>query len=333
MSTTEVQAATPHSRVGNVYMKLENQVIPVSDVDRSKQFYEAWVGGWTTTSLRWKPFASSSSAPGFWNVGHIRQGTHHGRAGLGAGSAGRLRHRSRACRTRRPWHQRGDVWHGPPFPVEARQPGVDPERASYGSFSSFNDPDGNLWLVQEVTTREPGRVTGAAFASTTDLEGALRRAESAHAEHEQGTATGSRPSWPSACATRTRRRGTPRTWWRSRPGQTCLRDRPGACRGWPAAAGHLRQVDPPYFSLRCWRPRRFPAGSLCFRVHVRVGLLEGIADEQLERRVSTKGRTGPRAGGRRACAPYLGAGSRQRAWRAVGPYRAPDDYELERSVA
>ncbi len=51
-----------------------------------------------------------------------------------------------------------DVWHGPPFPPEARQPGVDPERTSYGSFFSINDPDGNLWLVQEVTTRLPGRV-------------------------------------------------------------------------------------------------------------------------------------------------------------------------------
>ena len=50
------------------------------------------------------------------------------------------------------------IWHGPPFPVEARQPGPDPERASYGSFCSFADPDGNLWLVQEVTTRRPGRV-------------------------------------------------------------------------------------------------------------------------------------------------------------------------------
>ena len=51
-----------------------------------------------------------------------------------------------------------NVWHGPPFPVEARQPGPDPERTSYGSFCSFTDPDGNLWLVQEVTTRLPGRV-------------------------------------------------------------------------------------------------------------------------------------------------------------------------------
>jgi hypothetical protein len=51
-----------------------------------------------------------------------------------------------------------DIWHGPPFPVEARQPGIDPERTSYGSFCSFTDPDGNLWFVQEVTTRLPGRV-------------------------------------------------------------------------------------------------------------------------------------------------------------------------------
>ena len=59
-----------------------------------------------------------------------------------------------------------DVWHGPPFPVEARQPGPDPERASYGSFCSFQDPDGNLWLVQEVTTRLPGRIDPTETAFT-----------------------------------------------------------------------------------------------------------------------------------------------------------------------
>jgi len=51
-----------------------------------------------------------------------------------------------------------DVWHGPPFPLEARQPGRDPERTSYASFCSFADPDGNTWLAQEVTTRLPGRI-------------------------------------------------------------------------------------------------------------------------------------------------------------------------------
>jgi hypothetical protein len=50
-----------------------------------------------------------------------------------------------------------DIWHGPAFPVQARQPGPDPERTSYGSFFSVTDPDGNTWLVQEVTTRLPGR--------------------------------------------------------------------------------------------------------------------------------------------------------------------------------
>jgi len=50
-----------------------------------------------------------------------------------------------------------DMWHGAPFPPEARLPGPDPKRTSYGSFFAFNDPDGNAWLVQEVTTRRPGR--------------------------------------------------------------------------------------------------------------------------------------------------------------------------------
>ena len=62
-------------------------------------------------------------------------------------------------------------------------------RTSYGSFFSFTDPDGNAWLVQEVTTRLPGRVdaAGTAFASAADLAGALRRAEVAHRAHEERT--------------------------------------------------------------------------------------------------------------------------------------------------
>src|SRR5262249_7928186 len=77
------------------------------------------------------------------------------------------------------------VWHGPPFPVEARQPGPDPQRTSYGSFLTFTDPDGNTWLVQEVTTRLPGRMNDAetGYVSAADLESALQRAEAAHREH------------------------------------------------------------------------------------------------------------------------------------------------------
>ena len=77
-----------------------------------------------------------------------------------------------------------DIWHGPPFPVEARQPGPDPERASYGSFFSFTDPDGNIWITQEVTTRRPGRIDAGetGYVSAADLQAALLRAEAAHRE-------------------------------------------------------------------------------------------------------------------------------------------------------
>jgi hypothetical protein len=73
----------------------------------------------------------------------------------------------------------------------------DPERRSYRSFASFNDPDGNGWLLQEVTARLPGRVDAdhTTFTSTTELASALRRAEAAHGEHEKRT--GQRDAdWP-----------------------------------------------------------------------------------------------------------------------------------------
>ena len=190
MSTTEEQTASPDPSVGKVDMKLENHVIAVSDVDRSKQFYERL--GWRLDDdaapleglriVQFTPPGSGTSvtfgkgltaaAPGSALAGLIVsdiEAAHDELIGRGTDAS--------------------DVWHGPPFPPEARQPGVDPERTSYGSFFSFNDPDGNVWLVQEVTTRLPGRVdaAGRAFASTADLEGALRRAEAAHGEHEQRT--------------------------------------------------------------------------------------------------------------------------------------------------
>ena len=190
MSTTEAQTAGPDARVGKVDMNLEIHVIPVSDVDRSKQFYESL--GWRLDDdaapldglriVQFTPPGSGTSvtfgkgltaaAPGSALAGLVVsdiEAAHDELVGRGIDAS--------------------DVWHGPPFPPGARQPGVDPERASYGSFFSVNDPDGNVWLVQEVTTRLPGRVdaAGMAFASTADLEGALRRAEAAHGEHEQRT--------------------------------------------------------------------------------------------------------------------------------------------------
>jgi catechol 2,3-dioxygenase-like lactoylglutathione lyase family enzyme len=190
MSSTEVQSPTGDASVGNFDMKLEVQVIPVSDVDRSKQFYERL--GWRLDDdvapldglriVQFTPPGSGASitfgtglttgAPGSAEGGLIVSdivAAHQDIVGRGISGS--------------------QVWHGPPFPPEARQPGPDPERTSYGSFFSFHDPDGNTWLVQEVTTRLPGRIDAAetAFASTADLTSALLRAEAAHLEHQRQT--------------------------------------------------------------------------------------------------------------------------------------------------
>src|SRR6185312_7484720 len=170
--------------------KLEVDVIPVSDVDRSKQFYERL--GWRLDDdaapldgLRIVQFTPPGSATSVdFGQGLTTAAPGSALAGMTVSDI-EAAHDELVARG----IEASDVWHGPPFPPEARQPGVDPERTSYGSFFSFNDPDGNTWLIQEVTTRLPGRVDGAgmAFASTADLEGALRRAEDAHGEHEQRT--------------------------------------------------------------------------------------------------------------------------------------------------
>jgi catechol 2,3-dioxygenase-like lactoylglutathione lyase family enzyme len=190
MTTTEAQTASPDSSVGKVDMKLEVHTIAVSDVDRSKQFYERL--GWRLDDdvspldgLRVVQF----TPPGSGTSVNFGQGLTA--AAPGSALAGLIVSDIEAAHGEVVGRgiEASDVWHGPPFPPEARQPGIDPERTSYGSFFSFNDPDGNVWLVQEVTTRLPGRVdpAGLAFASTADLERALRRAEAANGEHEKRT--------------------------------------------------------------------------------------------------------------------------------------------------
>jgi catechol 2,3-dioxygenase-like lactoylglutathione lyase family enzyme len=138
---------------------LEVDVIPVSEVERSKQFYQRL--GWRfdddiapTTELRIVQFtppgsgcsvtfgkgitaAAPGSAEGTLVVSDIIA-AHDELVGRGVDVS--------------------EVWHGPPFPPQARLSGPDPHRTSYGSFCSFEDPDGNTWLVQEVTTRLPGRI-------------------------------------------------------------------------------------------------------------------------------------------------------------------------------
>ena len=187
MSSTEVHSSSRDAGIGQVDMKLEVQIIPVSDVDRSKQFYERL--GWRLDDdvapmdgLRIVQFTPPGSAASItFGLGLTTAAPGSAEAGLIVSDI-EAAHRELAGRG----IEVSEIWHGPPFPREARQPGPDPQRTSYGSFCSFTDPDGNIWLVQEVTTRLPGRAgSGTAFASTAELAGALRRAEAAHAEREK----------------------------------------------------------------------------------------------------------------------------------------------------
>jgi catechol 2,3-dioxygenase-like lactoylglutathione lyase family enzyme len=158
MSTTEAQTASPDASVGKVEMNLEIDVIPVSDVDRAKQFYERL--GWRLDDdvapldgLRVVQFTPPGSGTSItFGIGLTAATPGSAVAGLVVSDI-EAAHRELVGRG----IDASDVWHGPAFPLEARQPGVDPERTSYESFFSFNDPDGNLWLAQEVTTRLPGR--------------------------------------------------------------------------------------------------------------------------------------------------------------------------------
>ena len=100
------------------------------------------------------------------------------------------------------FHSEGEVYAGADEPYlfgQRRVTGPDPKHGSYRSFASFHDPDGNGWLLQEITTRLPGRIDSAAttFASVKDLADAMRRAEAAHGEHEKrlGTRDENWPAW------------------------------------------------------------------------------------------------------------------------------------------
>jgi catechol 2,3-dioxygenase-like lactoylglutathione lyase family enzyme len=140
-------------------MHLEVDIIPVSDVDRSKQFYQR---------LGWRFDSDDSPAKNIRIVQFTPPGSGcsvtfgTGITGATPGSAEGGLTVSDIEATHDELVDRGidvsDVWHGAPFPPEARLSGPDPQHTSYGSFCAFNDPDGNAWLVQEVTTRLPGRV-------------------------------------------------------------------------------------------------------------------------------------------------------------------------------
>ena len=179
-----------------VDMKLEVVVIPVADVDRAKQFY---------TQLGWRLDIDLVKDDQF-RVVHFTPPGSHCSVLFGKGvtteepgsvqglhlivsdvEAARAELVERGIEVSEVFHDVGGVFHH--AGEEGRLSGPHPSRATYGSFASFSDPDGNGWVFQEVTTRFPGRVEAGdtTFGSSKELAGALRRAAAAHGEHEKKT--------------------------------------------------------------------------------------------------------------------------------------------------
>ena len=172
-------------KVAAVEMKLEVIVIPVSDVDRAEKFYQR---------LGWRQDVTPSGSGVF-------QFTPHGSAcsvqfgkSLTSATPGSVQKtylivsdiESVRDAIMAAGIEVSEIFHfGPNGPVS----GPDPEHGSYRSLATFNDPDGNSWLLQEITTRLPGRIdTGVtSYGSANDLASGMRRAEAAHGEHEKRT--------------------------------------------------------------------------------------------------------------------------------------------------
>ncbi len=202
MGTTEVRGneATRDSSVRNGSMKLEVVVIPVSDVERAKRFYGGL--GWRLDAdfskgdsrvVQFTPPRSQCSVHFGTNMTSAAPGSARNYLVVSDIKAARDELVGRGVKVTEVFHFAGFNRLDP----AARLSGPAPDLASYGSFVSFSDPDGNIWLVQEVTTRLPGRIDPAAtaFGSASDLASALRRAEAAHGEHEKRT--GQRDAnWP-----------------------------------------------------------------------------------------------------------------------------------------
>ena len=204
MSTTAIRSkdATTDARVGKADMKLEVVVIPVADVGRAKEFYG---------NLGWRvdadfPFDNGFRVVQFTPPGSgcsVQFGTKITSAATGSAQglylivtdieAARDDLLSRGVEVSEVFHAGTP---GAQFGKDGHVSGPAPDRTSYSSFASFSDPDGNSWLLQEITTRLPGRVAGdTTYASIGDLAQALRRAEAAHGQHE--VRTGQRDqNWP-----------------------------------------------------------------------------------------------------------------------------------------
>ena len=181
-------------------MKLEVVVIPVSDVDRAKQFYER---------LGWR-LDADFAAPDGWRVVQFTPpgsgcSVHFGKnvtsAAPGSAKAFLIVTDIEAARDHlvAAGVEVGEFFHDGP---EGRGSGLHPERLSRRSRALFSDPDGNGWQLQEITTPDPLRVEPGAtsFGTASDLASALRRAEAAHGVHDKriGQRDANWPDWYAA---------------------------------------------------------------------------------------------------------------------------------------
>ncbi|MET0603129.1 MAG: VOC family protein [Baekduia sp.] len=176
-------------------MKLEVVQVPVTDVDRAKRFYEAagfrldadFPVGDDFRVVQLTPPGSDASIIIGDGVTTAEPGSSEGlQLVVSDIEAARAALIDRGVEVSEVFHDVGGVFHH--GGTEGRVPGPAPDRGSYGSFASFSDPDGNGWVLQEVTVRLPGRVTGpTTYGSGADLAEALRRAAAAHGEHEART--------------------------------------------------------------------------------------------------------------------------------------------------
>jgi catechol 2,3-dioxygenase-like lactoylglutathione lyase family enzyme len=189
-------------------MKFEVVVIPVSDVDRAKEFYGRL--GWRLDAdydngsdfrvIQFTPPGSGCSIIFGKSVTAAAPGSAHGLYLIVSDiKAAREELLGRGIEISEVFHDASGVYAGPDEPYlfgRRRVGGQDPEHRSYRSFASFSDPDGNRWLFQEITARLAGRVAGdTTYTSASDLSQALQRAASAHGQHEARTGQAD-PNWP-----------------------------------------------------------------------------------------------------------------------------------------
>jgi catechol 2,3-dioxygenase-like lactoylglutathione lyase family enzyme len=209
MSTTDVDTVGGSAASWkNADLKLEVVVIPVSDVERSKAYYAHL--GWRLDAdfafdngfrvVQFTPPGSGTSVQFGRKISTAAPGSAQGLYLVVSDvSAARDELAGRGAAISEVFHPSPPGTQFEPAGGDARAVGMDQHHSSYGSFATLHDPDGNTWLLQEVTTRLPGRIDDDAtsYASIADLAGAMRRASVAHGQHEAriGQADANWPDW------------------------------------------------------------------------------------------------------------------------------------------